>query len=131
MSDQTLPRPPLSPITVDELIADPSRANGLSFEVLPLLLAEVASRGVALTTLQGTLLSLMVARQGAGRRSASDDEAGLLHAPQLAKHLGVPESWVREQARLGRLPYVRLGRYMRFRLEEVERYLADRANQAA
>jgi excisionase family DNA binding protein len=38
---------------------------------------------------------------------------------------------VREQARLGKLPFIRLGHYVRFRLEEVEHYLAERANQAA
>ena len=58
-------------------------------------------------------------------------EAGLLDAPELAKRFGVPESWVREQARLGKLPFIRLGHYVRFRLEEVERFLAERANHAA
>ena len=122
-------RASLSPITVDELIADPARANGLSFEVLPQLLAEVASRGVALTALQGTLLSLILSRRDGGH--GSNAPSGLLDAPQLAKLLGVPESWVREQARLGNLPSFRLGHYVRFRPEEVERYLAERAHQAA
>ena len=126
MSDQTTRRPPLSPITVDELIGDPSRANDLSFEVIPQLLAELASRGVALTTLQGTLLSLMIAKRHGDRDGALAD--GLLDAPELAKRFGVPESWVREQARQGNLPCLRLGHYMRFRLEEVERFLAERAS---
>jgi excisionase family DNA binding protein len=100
----------------------------LDFETVPELLAQIASREAALKTLQGALLSLMLIKRGSNSRSAG---AGLLDAPELAKRLGVPESWVREQARLGKVPYVRLGRYMRFRLEEVERYLADPANQAA
>ena len=130
MSDQTSRRPPLSPIiTLDELIADPSRANGLSLDALAKLLAEIASRGATLTTLQGTLLSLMIAKRDGGRNGTTAD--GLLDAPELAQRFGVPESWVREQARQGNLPCVRLGHYMRFRLEEVERYLAERANQAA
>jgi excisionase family DNA binding protein len=130
MSDQTLRRTPLSPITLDELIADPSRARSLTFEVLPQLLGEIAARGAALTTLQGTLLSLMIAKRDSGHNDADRSE-GLLGAPELAKRFGVPESWVREQARLGNLPFLRLGHYVRFRLEEVERYLAERANPSA
>lgn len=125
MSDQTLRRPPQLSITLDELIADPTRADGLTLDALAKLLAEIASRGAALTTLQGTLLSLMIAKHAVDPNSDAD---GLLGAPKLAKRFGVPESWVREQARQGNLPCVRLGHYMRFRLQEVERYLTERAN---
>lgn len=128
MSYQALRRAPISPVTIDELIADPGRAKSLEFETVPELLAEIASREAALKTLQGALLSLMLIKHGGSSRSA---EAGLLDAPELAKRLGVPESWVREQARLGRLPFIRLGHYVRFRLEEVERFLAEQRSQAA
>jgi excisionase family DNA binding protein len=57
--------------------------------------------------------------------------SGLLDAPKLAKLFGVPESWVREQARLGNLPSIRLGHYVRFRIEEVESFLAQHASQVA
>ena len=49
----------------------------------------------------------------------------MLGARELAELFGVPESWVREQARLGNLPSFKLGHYVRFRIEEVERFLAE------
>ncbi|HVA77263.1 MAG TPA: helix-turn-helix domain-containing protein [Candidatus Binataceae bacterium] len=125
MSDHISRRPPLS-VTLGELIADPSRADGLTLDALAILVAEISSRGAALTTLQGTLLSLMIGRRDGNRDGALAD--GLLDAPELAKRFGVPESWVREQARQGNLPCLKLGHYMRFRLEEVERFLTERAN---
>ena len=47
----------------------------------------------------------------------------LLDAKEIAERLGVPESWVRESARLGAMPCVRLGRYVRFDLDDVERWI--------
>jgi hypothetical protein len=43
----------------------------------------------------------------------------------------VPESWVREQARLGTIPSIRLGHYMRFKVEEIERFVVARSRHAA
>ena len=45
-------------------------------------------------------------------------------AKQVADRYNVPESWVYEQARLGRLPSVQLGRYRRFKLADVEKAIA-------
>ena len=39
----------------------------------------------------------------------------LLDAEQVAELLNVPKGWPLEQARAGRIPHVRLGRYVRFR----------------
>jgi excisionase family DNA binding protein len=47
----------------------------------------------------------------------------LLDAKAIAERLGVPESWVREAARSGAIPCVRLGRYVRFDLTDVEAWL--------
>jgi excisionase family DNA binding protein len=52
----------------------------------------------------------------------------LLTAGQLGKRLNVPESWVRSEQRAGRMPSVRLGRYVRFRPSEVDAALAGRTN---
>ena len=49
----------------------------------------------------------------------------LVTAGEVAERLGVPESWVRESARSGAIPHVRLGRYIRFDLADVERWLED------
>jgi excisionase family DNA binding protein len=48
----------------------------------------------------------------------------LLTAAQVAELLGVPVTWVYEQARRGRIPTVTLGRYRRFRREAIEAWVA-------
>jgi excisionase family DNA binding protein len=62
--------------------------------------------------------------------SARDAE-NLLTAGELAERLSLRESWVRTEERAGRIPSVRLGRYVRFRLSAIERALADRQGQRA
>jgi excisionase family DNA binding protein len=49
----------------------------------------------------------------------------LLRATEVAELLAVPESWVREQTRSGRLPHVNLGLYRRYRREAVLRWLDE------
>jgi excisionase family DNA binding protein len=48
----------------------------------------------------------------------------LVDARVVADRLGVPESWVRETTRSGAIPHVRLGRYVRYDLEDVGAWLA-------
>jgi len=43
----------------------------------------------------------------------------LLDAVQAATLLNVPQSWVAAEARAGRIPHVRLGRYVRFNRDEL------------
>jgi hypothetical protein len=50
----------------------------------------------------------------------------LLTASELARHMHLPESWIRNEERLGRIPSVRAGRYVRFRQSEVQTALAER-----
>jgi excisionase family DNA binding protein len=50
-------------------------------------------------------------------------DTGLLDAKQVAELWSVPETWVRDQARAGKLPSIQLGRYVRFRLSDLERFL--------
>jgi excisionase family DNA binding protein len=47
----------------------------------------------------------------------------LLTAAELAERLAVPKTWILESARSGAMPCVRLGRYVRFDLADVERWL--------
>ncbi len=49
----------------------------------------------------------------------------LLTAAEVAELLAVPESWVREATRAGRLPHVCLGRYRRYELGAIEAWLAE------
>ncbi len=48
----------------------------------------------------------------------------LLTAGELAKQLNVPESWVRSKQRAGRIPFKRLGKYVRFSRRDVEAALS-------
>ena len=43
----------------------------------------------------------------------------LLDAGQAAAILNLPQSWVAAEARAGRIPHVRLGRYVRFGRDEL------------
>lgn len=50
----------------------------------------------------------------------------LLTVPELAEVLAVPESWVYARTASGEIPHVCVGRYKRFRLGEVLRWLESR-----
>jgi len=60
-----------------------------------------------------------MARAGAGSLSER-----LLSPQEAADLLGVPRSWVYEKVRLGHLPHVRLGRYVRFERCTLEAWLS-------
>ena len=49
----------------------------------------------------------------------------LLTAKQVAELLAVPESWVREATREGRIPHLRLGRYRRYQPAAIDAWLAE------
>lgn len=54
----------------------------------------------------------------------------LLTADDVAGVLGVSRDWVYSEVRAGRIPHVKLGRYVRFRAESIDQWLAgiERAN---
>ncbi len=54
----------------------------------------------------------------------SDDR--LLDAEEVAAMLHVPVTWVRAESRAGRIPHVRLGRYVRYRRDAVLAWLEER-----
>ena len=49
----------------------------------------------------------------------------LLIAKEVAELLAVPESWVREATRDGRLPHLSLGRYKRYERPAIEGWIAE------
>jgi excisionase family DNA binding protein len=49
----------------------------------------------------------------------------LVDAQAVAERLGVPRSWVLQQARADAIPTIRLGRYVRFDLDDVDRWLGE------
>jgi excisionase family DNA binding protein len=50
----------------------------------------------------------------------------LIDARAASRLLGVPHTWVLEQARAGRIPHHRLGHYVRFDVEDLTRWLEER-----
>lgn len=44
---------------------------------------------------------------------------------EVAERLGVPKSWVYERTRLRRIPCHKLGKYVRFDPEEIQRWIKD------
>ena len=49
----------------------------------------------------------------------------LLTAEEIAERLGMRTDWVWAQARAGRIPHVRLGRYRRFRESAIEEWVSE------
>jgi excisionase family DNA binding protein len=83
-----------------------------------------------------TVLAFLSARLLTEGTANQDDTNGheaenLLGAGKLAERLGVPESWVRTEERAGRIPGVRMGKYVRFKLSDVQHVLAERQPERA
>ncbi len=78
---------------------------------------------------QGWGVSLLRDRAGMNpeptRRAFNESDRALLDATEVAELLGVPTSWVYAEARAGRLPHVRIGRYRRFRARTVDAWIDD------
>lgn len=49
----------------------------------------------------------------------------LLTADDVAAMLGMGTDWIYAQVRADRIPHVRLGRYVRFRAESVEKWICE------
>ena len=65
------------------------------------------------------------------RLIAAEQRPRLVDAAAAAEMLGVPKSWVLAEARAGRIPHVRLGRYVRFDPSEVEAWWRGRSKGPA
>jgi excisionase family DNA binding protein len=65
-------------------------------------------------------------RDNEGNGASAAESEKLLTAGELAGRLNLPESWVRNEERAGRIPGIRAGKYVRFKLSDVERSLAER-----
>lgn len=87
---------------------------------------------ISLDQIPGLLLYLtarLLAETGSNienETGSSDYAENLVTAGELSAHLNLPESWVRNEERLGRIPSIRLGKYIRFRMSEVEGALAQK-----
>ncbi len=50
----------------------------------------------------------------------------LLEVDDVARYIGMTADWVYREVRAGRMPHIRLGRYVRFRRESIDAWLAAR-----
>jgi len=97
-------------------------ARRIPVDQIPCVLALLAAR----------LLTEGYAGRVSDHNGASAPECErLLAAGELAERLNLPESWIRNEERLGRIPSVRAGKYVRFKLKDVEQALAGRNHQRA
>jgi excisionase family DNA binding protein len=55
------------------------------------------------------------------------DDLGLLTPDQLCALLQVTKSWLYDQVEAGKIPCLRLGKQLRFRREDIHRYLESLA----
>ncbi len=65
-------------------------------------------------------------RLSTSRIEVSAENNALLEVHEVAEMLKVPVSWVYERTRrraVGRLPHLKVGKYVRFRRSEIEAYL--------
>ena len=50
----------------------------------------------------------------------------LLSIEELAELLGVPKSWIYRRTSLGEIPYLKLGRYVKFDLDQVTAWVEEK-----
>jgi excisionase family DNA binding protein len=108
---------------LDRLLENPERIRDLPQHVLQDLYIKISQRNATLKALESQILWRLLSDRS--DEVQSDGFPRLLTARQLAEQLSVPESWLREKARIGELPSVKLGHYVRFCLDDVRRYLSE------
>ena len=59
-------------------------------------------------------------------QSGAKEEGRLISAKEAAKRWDVPKTWIEEKARKGELPCVRLGYYVRFNPDDLEKFIKER-----
>ena len=57
------------------------------------------------------------------------DQPSFTNLRHTAARLGVPASWLRQEAKAGRVPSLQAGRQLKFNIEEVRKALFDRAKE--
>jgi len=55
----------------------------------------------------------------------------LLSAETASKRWDIPVSWIRDMARRGELPHVKLGHYTRFKPDDLARFIQERRKEPA
>jgi hypothetical protein len=92
-------------------------ARDLPVERIPAALAQLAA-------IQSALVARLMrnSSDSAGVSTApnkTEEPETLVDAKEMSRRLDVHESWVRTEQRAGRIPFVQIGRYIRFRPYDV------------
>jgi excisionase family DNA binding protein len=64
-------------------------------------------------------------RHPRSRASAPGANGSLLFAEDVAALTGMTKDWIYAETRAGRIPYIALGRYYRYRRESIEAWLGE------
>lgn len=72
------------------------------------------------------LLAPMIAQTGKGRENDP-----ILDVNELASYLKVESSWIYKRVQLNEIPYIKAGKYIRFRKSAIEKYLEKKSVRAA
>jgi excisionase family DNA binding protein len=59
------------------------------------------------------------------RQNSKSDDSELMDVKGLAKYLKVKESWVYEKIHTKKIPFVKAGRFPRFRKKHIDKWLAN------
>jgi excisionase family DNA binding protein len=100
--------------SLDALAVDPNRAGTLPPDMIRVLLARCG-------VVQNALIACLTEISG---HAVSGAEDRLLSVPVVAELLAVPVSYAYELARQGKLPTIRLGKYVRIRASALTAWLA-------
>src|SRR5262245_5539487 len=115
-------------ISLSTLKERPEAAASVSPQIIPALVAALASEQATLSALQAVLSARLLSARDAAHAEAEDR---LLTADQVAAVLGVPKRWVQRRAR--RLPFARMisDHAVRYSAAGLKRWLEHRRASVA
>jgi predicted DNA-binding transcriptional regulator AlpA len=116
-------------MSISMLKERPEAAASLSPQLIPALVAALASEQATLSALQAVLSARLLSAREETQRDDTEDR--LLRADEVAAVLGVPKRWVQRRAR--RLPFARLisDHAVRYSAAGLKRWLEHRRASVA
>ena len=86
---------------------------------------DIDDSSLSVTLTVGQLKALVREEVQAVSNGNGHQEGELLSAEAAAKRWNIPKSWISDMARRGELPCVRLGHYIRFKPEDLDRFVKE------
>ena len=97
----------------------PELVATLPLEAAQGLLDQANADLAAVQTARDALLVRIATAGGSSTLTSRQEPEPLVDAKEMSRMIAVDESWVRTEQRAGRIPFVHIGRYIRFRPSEV------------